>query len=276
MPVPGPVPVPERKVKVAAVQFFSYMGNVEENRKRLLELAGQAADEGAKIVVFPETALQGYMDPDGYGTWRSPGFKGDARELTLGGVAETVPGPSTALFAEFSKKRGIYVLLTLVEVDEQTGLYYNSAVLLGPEGRMLVHYRKAEPWTVAEYGWASKGDGKALVVDTPLGRLGVMICYDVHTMLPKLEKARADIVLWPVWWVDHDPALWFDERLPDLCRRHGMAIVAANRAETQNPNEEPGAGYSRVVSSKGEVVAKASDGLTDYVVGTVSVAEKRK
>ena len=86
-----------------------------------------------------------------------------------------------------------------------------------------------------------------------------MICYDVHEMLPRLAEAGAELVLTPVWWVDPQPEFWFTERLPDLCRRYGVALVAANRASTGAEGEKPGAGFSCVISRKGKVLAMAGE-----------------
>jgi predicted amidohydrolase len=240
---------------VAAVQADSAFGDILGNRGKLVRLVTEAAQGGAELVVMPETAVQGYMTPDGSKVWRSPDFPDGEREVSLEGVAEPVPGPSTRLFSDLSRRLSIHLLLPLVEVELQTGRHFNTAVLLGPSGQILAHYRKATPWTIAEYGWASPGVDEPMVVDTSVGRIGIMICYDVHAMLSRLAAAGAELVLTPVWWVDHDPEFWFTERLPDLCRRHGVALVAANRARTSVEGARPGAGFSCVISKEGELLS---------------------
>jgi predicted amidohydrolase len=254
---------------VAAAQFFPRMGEVERNRSTMEALAREAARAGAEIVVFPETAVQGYMEPDERQVWRTPEFEGDAKERSLDGVSETVPGPSTRLFSRLASELSVYLLLPLIERDAESGKHYNTAVLLGPGGETVLHYRKAAPWTVAEYAWASRGDGTPAVADTPLGRIGVMICYDVHTMLGKLSRAGAELVLWPLWWVDHDPDLWFGERLGELCRRHHVAVAGANRSATGLAGELPGAGYSCVVGKDGRILSIAQNPGTGVVVTDV-------
>lgn len=101
-------------------------------------------------------------------------------------------------------------------------------------------------------------------------RIGLMICFDVHSMTEKLAKAGAELILWPVWWVDHDPPLWFDERLPDLCRRLHVAIAAANRATSGDLCELPGAGFSRIAGRDGEIVAEAKGFDEEIVIGRIA------
>jgi predicted amidohydrolase len=255
----GSGPRETKGVLVAAVQFASTLGDVEGNRKRLLHLTRQAAEAGAQIIVLPETAMQGYMTPDGSKVWCSPDFPRDDEETSLEGHAETVPGPSTKAFASLARDLGIYVLVPLVEYEPSSNRYFNTAVLVGPSGAIAAHYRKARPWTVAEYGWASPGDGEPVVAKTPYGPVGIMICYDVHEMPAKLAEVGATLVLTPVWWVDHEPESWFTERLPDLCKRYGFALVAANRAATGAEGERPGAGFSCVISREGKILALAGE-----------------
>jgi predicted amidohydrolase len=259
-----PRPRAERGILVAAVQFASTLGDVEGNRKALLRLTREAGEAGARVVVLPETAIQGYMTADGSMKWCTPDFPSDEEETSLEGYAETVPGSSTKAFATLARELAIYVLVPLVEHETSTNRYFNSAVLVGPSGEVAAHYRKAHPWTVAEYGWASEGDGKPVVVKTPLGPVGILICYDIHGMLPKLAEAGAKLVLTPIWWVDSHPELWFLERLPDRCRQYGVALVAANRAATGMKGERPGAGFSCVISSTGKILdmAGAEEGIT--------------
>jgi len=269
---PGPIrsSEPGEGFVVAAVQFSSRMGEAEWNRERLLALVAEAALSGADVVVLPETAVQGYMTPDGEGVWCAPDFPDRDFERSLEGIAEPVPGPSTWAFGSAAMAWGVYVVAPLIERDPETGKYFNTAVLLGPHGNILLHYRKINPWTPAEYAWASGGEDVVPVVDTPLGRLGLMICFDVHSMFAPLAKAEADCILAPVWWVDPDPALWFGERLPALCGEYGVACAVANRAQRGMQGELPGAGYSRIIGADGRVLAEARTKGTEVVMARIS------
>lgn len=278
-PSPGalnPAPAPAGAVLVAAIQHFSPMGQVENNRRDLLRKAEEAAGLGARLVVLPETSVQGYQAADGSRVWKAPGFAGDAKEISLEGIAETVPGPSTEEFGRLAKRLRVHVVVPLVEVDPEKRLYFNTAVLIGSNGEILLHYRKAHPWTPAEYAWATPGPDEPAVVDTEIGRIGLMVCFDVHSMLSRLAEAGAGIVCTPVWWVDPDPASWFGARLPHRARTDGVAIVAANRAAAGVEGELPGAGYSAVISAKGEVLAMAEGDGPDIVIAAIDPGKTRK
>src|SRR3954470_17841020 len=90
-----------KKVKVAAVQCSSDLGEVEANRKKLTALVEEAAQHGAKIIVLPEAAITGYLSQDLKTNWRVAGrpmdraFADSKDPLT---AAEAVPGPSTKHF----------------------------------------------------------------------------------------------------------------------------------------------------------------------------------
>ena len=255
-------------VLVAAVQTASRLGEVEGNRRRLGALAARAADRGARIVVLPECAVPGYRSQDGRVIWSAPErMDGDAGYRSLEGAAETVPGPSTEYFGELARRLGIYVTAPIAEVAQVEGVrtYFNSLVLLGPDGTVRAHYRKLKPWPIAEHRWSAKGDRGLALADTEYGRLGLMICYDVHTVLPRLKAAGADAVLYAIAWVDHDPALWFEEHLPDRAARAGCHLICANWSVERAPDWR-GYGFSRVIDRTGRVMARARTRTGDEIV----------
>ena len=249
---------PTNTFLVAAVQAPSVFGKPEENRKRLEGFIREAAYQGAQVVVLPETAVTGYMSDDLKQTWRvgnaelTPGLSGvDPKD-----AAETVPGPSTKFFGDLARQFGIYLTVPLLEVDRKTDLYYNTVVLLGPDGGTLIHYRKVNPWPWAEQGWASEGNLGHAVADTPFGRLGVLICFDIHKQAAELAKLKIDTLLYSVAWVDDKDSDWFPKRLPEIASAHGFNIVAANwTVEKREP--EPawhGYGQSTIIDANGEIV----------------------
>ncbi|HUU42880.1 MAG TPA: carbon-nitrogen hydrolase family protein, partial [Planctomycetota bacterium] len=207
---------PPRTVRVAAVQCSSVFGRPEENRRKLEGLVRRAAGGGAKIVVLPETAVTGYLRFDLKVAW---GLPGRALSDGLVGVdpkpfAETVPGKSTESFGRLADELDVYLTVPLVEVDPKTGRYYNTSVLLGPDGKMLIHYRKRDPWPWAERGWATPGDLGNPVVETPFGRLGLLICYDIHKQAEVMSRQKVHTLLYAIAWVDDEGSDWFAKRLP--------------------------------------------------------------
>jgi predicted amidohydrolase len=262
---------PPDTVLVAAIQCASKFGDPAANRQTLQSLIRSAAHNGAKIIVLPEAAVTGYLTDDIGTTWQvgdrslSEGLKGaDPKE-----AAETVPGPSTELFGKLADEYGVYVAVPLVEVDRKTGRYYNTSVLLGPDGRILLHYRKRDPWPWAERGWATPGDRGNPVVDTPFGRLGLLICYDIHDQAKIMGQLKIDTLLYSIAWVDNRDSDWFPEKLPAIAKSNGFNVVAANWIVPKSPAPAwHGYGQSRIIDRSGEVLAEARDDLGEETIFT--------
>jgi predicted amidohydrolase len=243
-------------VRVAAIQTPSWMGELRRNRKRLTWLIRYAAQDGAKIVVMPECAVHGYMDAAGNRTWRRADEAADG-SLAVELVAEPVPGPSTRYFGRLAREFGIFLAVSLVERND--GRFYNSQVLIDPRSEILAHHRKQSLWTPGDGAWANEGDRPVQVVDTPYGRLGLMICHDVHVLPPEIAKKGADIVLYSVGWFGPNPETWFREIFPQrYAAKHRMAFVVSNWSAQPGAKPWPGFGYSCIIDRTGRVLAMAS------------------
>jgi predicted amidohydrolase len=256
---------PPREVVVAAVQCSSTLGDVEGNRRKLVSLVEDAAARGAKIVVLPEAAITGYLSQDLRTTWHRDGWPIDPQfeGKDLDGCAEPVPGPSTRLFCDLARRLGIWVTIPLVEVDDSLGTgalerrYFNTVCLASPAGEIAAHYRKLTPWPLPEQSWATPGDRDVQVVDTEYGRVGLGICYDVHTILDRYDGRGLWALLYPIAWVDEShPAEWFWHELPSRVAKHGFWVIGANWS-VDAPQPWVGYGFSEIVSPRGEVVAAA-------------------
>jgi predicted amidohydrolase len=255
------------KVRVAAIQFISRWANPDENRKAIEPLVRQAAGHGAKIVVLPETAITAYMSHDVRLTWQVEG-----RTVTHGlqgvspkGVAETVPGPSTRQFGALARELGIYLTVPLVEEVPAEGKFYNTTVLVGPDGSVAMHYRKLNPWPWAERGWASRGDRGHQAIDTPFGRLGLLICYDINFEPPALKQDHVDHLLYSIAWVDEPDSDWFTRRLPAIAKDADINIIGANWSVPDRPGWH-GYGKSRIILRTGEIAAAAKSDLGNEIL----------
>jgi predicted amidohydrolase len=113
-------------------------------------------------------------------------------------VAEPVPGSSTDYFGELARKHQLHIVLSLYEREETA--VYNTAVLLGPDGRLIGKYRKVcLPHSEVEAG-VTPGDSYP-VFETALGKVAMMICYDgfFPEVARELTNRGAEIIAWPVW-----------------------------------------------------------------------------
>src|SRR5688572_25946883 len=254
-------------VKVAAVQCSSDMADVAANRTKLTLLVREAAANGAKVIVLPEAAITGYLSQDLKTNWRVPdwpivpAFEGKEPR----GFAETVPGESTEHFARLAKELDVYVTVPLVEVEagpdgrplEDDPKYYNTVCLAAPSGKIVAHYRKLTPWPYPEQSWATPGDRGVATFDTEYGRVGLAICYDIHTILEKYRGHDLWALLYPIAWVDDEhPAEWFWHKLPQRVARFNHYVIGANWSVDARQDWR-GYGFSTIISPSGEVLATA-------------------
>lgn len=252
--------VADNRVLVAAVQMPSTFGDVPGNERSLRSYVQSAAMQGASIVVLPEAALTGYLSIDLTQTWQvagrpvSEGMTGVDPSPAASGVDD----PIFMRFADLAEQHGIYLTIPFVEVDRKTGRYYNSVLLYGPDGKRLIHYRKRNPWPRAEQGWATEGNRGNPVVDTPFGRLGCLICFDIHEQAASMAVEQIDTLLYSIAWVDDAGSDWFTRQLPAIAAQHNFNIIAANWTIPFNTSVSwHGYGFSRVIDREGRVLAAA-------------------
>lgn len=221
--------------KVAAVQFNPVLGEVENNRCRMVNMLEEAAEQGAKLIVFPEMASSGYV-------WD------DRQEISP--YVETIPGPSTDALLAAARKHQCYVVIGLPEVDQGTGAYYNSAVLIGPEG-VVGSYRKTHLFA-ADPRWAREGNDGLQVFETKIGRIGLLICMDAMYFEPSRIAALqgADIIAFPTNWVgasNNPPSKTWHLR----AKENGLFWIASNRSDTERGAQFTGG--SAIIDQNGEV-----------------------
>jgi predicted amidohydrolase len=160
------------------------VGEPAANRAASLAAVERAARAGARVVVLPELAVSGYVFTDA----------AEARALS-----EPLDGPTVTAWAEAAARHDV-VLVAGTNERAADGALRNSAVLLDASGLRAV-YRKAHLWDREKLFFAP-GDAPPPVVDTAVGRIAVMVCYDLEfpewVRLPAL--AGAELLCAPVNW----------------------------------------------------------------------------
>jgi predicted amidohydrolase len=273
----APTGTPAVTVKVAAIQCSSDLGAVQDNREKLSDLVREAASNGAKVIVLPEAAITGYLSQDLKTNWHIRGKPIEAafEGRDPGEAAETVPGPSTAHFCALAKELRIYLTIPLLErvgdlpaadvnaEGEPTASpfeepkYFNTVCLANPAGELVAHYRKLTPWPYPEKSWATSGDRGVQTYDTEYGRVGLAICFDIHTILEQFESKELWALLDPIAWVDEGhPADWFWHRLPARVKPFHHYVIGANWS-VDRPQPWRGYGFSTILGPNGEIVATA-------------------
>ncbi|GAA1140620.1 nitrilase family protein [Ornithinicoccus hortensis] len=222
---------PMSPLKVAAVQFDMQVGldNKEANVESCVRLIREAAAAGAQLVVLPELATTGYSFSN-----REEAYQ----------HAEAVPdGPTIQRLVQLCADEGLYVVCGVAELDGV--LMYDTAVLIGPDG-YVGRYRKTHLWNREKLVFEPGNEGFP-VFDTPVGRIGLLICWDIWfpEVARILAAQGADIICSTNDWVFTPPPL-FDESGKAMAsyltmaasHSNGVPIIAADRV-----GEERGAKF---------------------------------
>lgn len=167
-----------RTVRVATVQLESKNGALTENLAAATTLVEQAARDGAQLVLLPEFLAAGYS------------FTKD-----IWSSAEPKDGPTVRWLQETSARLGLYLGTTFLEAEGSD--FYNTFVLTGPDGQVLGRVRKQTPALWESYYFT--GEAGPHVIDTPLGRIGVGICYEnrLADTTRLMSDQQVDLLLMP-------------------------------------------------------------------------------
>lgn len=241
-------------MKLALAQMLVEPGQPAANLARAEQRIGEAATRGAEVVLLPECLDLGWTHPS-------------AREL-----ATAIPaGESCQQLIAAARRHRVFVCAGIVErVGDQL---YNAAVLLDPEGRLLLHHRKIHE---LDFGRELYATGDRLgVADTPFGRTGLMICADGfapgQVISRTLALMGARIILSPCAWavpVDHDNErepygrIWLDN-YGAVCRETGVIIAGCSNVGevTAGPwAGRPCIGCSLVIGPEGQPLVRGSYG----------------
>ncbi len=256
--------VDEGRLRVACVQMEPRVGENEFNLALTCDRIEQAAEQGAGLIVLPELANSGYV----FRT-RAEAFAG----------AEQVPdGPGVQAWCDLAARRGVYIAAGIAERDG--GRLFNSAVLIGPEG-FIGTFRKAHLWN-EENLWFEPGDSGFPVFDTPIGRIGLAICYDgwFPETFRILALQGADIVCVPTNWVpipgqrDNQPPM-ATILAQAAAHSNSLFIACANRVGTERG--QPFIGKSVIVSYTGwPVVGPGSADQSEILTADVDLGKARR
>lgn len=249
-------------VKVACLQMDIQIGNIDANIEKSVKMINQAADEGAVLIIMPEMANSGYNF--------------DSREEAYSLGEDINDSKSVKAWEKVAKDRNVYIVSGITERDGRS--LYNSAVLVGPDG-LIGKYRKLHLWE-DEFLWFEPGNLGLPVFNTPIGRIGIVICYDMW--FPEtfriLTAQGADIVCIPTNWVQIDS-------LPDNMKNfgpvlamaaahsNGIYVAAADRVGIERGMPFPG--RSLIVRTAGIPIVGPVDEREQIIYGDCNFAKVR-
>ena len=163
-------------MKICLVQTTSYKDGKEYNLERAGKAIKAAAETGASLVVFPEMYLTGYM-----------------ASRRVASLCEPADGPSEVVMAGYASKYGVHLIYGYPEIRD--GVVYNSANFIDDKGNLIGTYSKSRLF-LDEYKAFTPGN-EWPVFETSLGKVGILICYDIEFPEParRLAAKGADFIV---------------------------------------------------------------------------------
>lgn len=177
-----------RKVKVAVVQASPVLFNREATLEKSCGLIREASGQGLDLILFPEAFVPAY--PRGLSFGALVGSRSDAGRRTFERYwanAVDVPSSATEALGEAAREAGVYLAIGVIERDSRfsKGTLYCTLLYFGPDGGLLGLHRKLKPTGSERLIWG-EGDGSTLtVLDTPIGRIGGLICWENYMPLAR-------------------------------------------------------------------------------------------
>ncbi len=257
-------------VRAAVVQAAPCLFDREASVAKACRLIDEAAQQGAKLILFPEAFIPAY--PRGLSFGVVVGSRSAAGRLTwerYWANAVEVPSPAVQALGDAARAAGAYVVVGVIERETRggRGTLYCTLLYFGPDGVLLGKHRKLKPTAAERLIWG-EGDGSGLTVhDTPYGKLGGLICWENYMPLARaaLYEKGVDLYLAPT----ADSRDTWQATLRHIACEGRCFVLGCNQFVTKDmyPPDLPGVeelanqpeimcrGGSAVVSPLGEVIA---------------------
>ena len=189
----------ETKVRVALVQAAPVLMDRENTTNKAINLIREAAERGARLIVFPEAFIPAYPRGLSFGT-KVGSRSMEGREDWLRYWENSVPVPSetTKRIGDAAREAQAYVVMGVIERDQESskGTVYCTTLYFGPTGELLGKHRKLKPTASERLIWG-EGDGSTLpVIETPFGKMGGLICWENYMPLARTAMYAQGVELY--------------------------------------------------------------------------------
>jgi nitrilase len=185
-------------VTVACVQAEPVVLDREATLDKLATLAAEAAGAGARLLVFPEAFIPAYPSSvwaRALAGWANPGAK-EAFAL-LARESVPVPGPACDRLGAIAREHGVWLVTGVTEIDpERPSTLYNTLLYHGPDGTLARKHRKLVPTNHERLIWGPGDGGGLRAFETPLGRIGGLICWENYMPLARFALYESGVEIY--------------------------------------------------------------------------------
>lgn len=238
---------------------------------KLAALAAECAGRGAKLAVFPEAFVGGYPKGEQFGVSlgiRTAEGREQFRAYFEGAI--DVPGPATEQIGAAAKSGSLHLVVGVIE--RAGGTLYCTALFFAPSGELLGKHRKLVPTALERVLWG-QGDGSTLpVLDTPLGKLGAVICWENYMPLLRAAMFAKGIQLYCAPTVD-DRDSWLPSMRHIACEGRCFVLSACQFLPGANSAQPLIRGGSSLVDPFGRVLAGPHFGSETILTAEIDPAE---
>lgn len=263
-----------KEIKIGIVQQHN-VADIKNNIERLAENITNLAQRGAQLIILQELHNSLYFC--------------QTEDVNKFELAETIPGPSTEFYGELARELGVVIVTSLFE-KRAPGLYHNTAVVIEKDGSIAGKYRKMHiPDDPAYYEkfYFTPGDLGFHPIDTSVGRLGVLVCWD--QWYPEAARLMAlqgaEILIYPTA-IGYETSDTDEEQQRQreawttVMRGHavanGLPVIAVNRVGYEpDPSKQTGGiqfwGSSFTAGPQGELLFRASDNEEEGIIININI-----
>jgi nitrilase len=252
----------------ACVQAEPVVLDRDATVEKLSRLTAEAARNGATLVAFPEAFVPVYPSSvwvKALAGWSAPGAKAAFAAIAREAVA--VPGPEADRIGDVAREHGVVLATGVTEMEpDRPGTLYNTLLVHGADGRLLLKHRKLVPTNHERLVWG-QGDGDGLhAVDTEAGRVGGLICWENYMPLARFALYDSGVEVYLAPTAD-DGEAW-QSTLVHIARESRAFVVSPSHFQRASayPDDFPlrselegvdviGRGGSAILAPDGEYLA---------------------
>ena len=267
--------------KAAGIHASPVYLDLDATVEKACVLIDEAGQNGAKVIVFPEVYIPGYP----YWIWTHTPKHGAPLFARLFKNAVEIPSAAVKKIGQAAKKAGSYVVMGATERDG--GSLYNTLIYFNDAGEVIGKHRKLQPTAAERIIWGRGDGGDLKIFDTPIGKMGGLICWE-HTMdLARFalisQGQQLHISVWPgISALKHDPQSGIFDNVADAAIRHhalcaqcfvicAMTPIGQDTLETLGFSDQPdmmqaGGGMSGIVGPNGQYITGPHKGPEEKIL----------